>query len=306
MPETPRTVKSYAEISLEAMKRRLEGQYRFWLLARHLDPEGGGRVMIRDLRQFLVRHNLCDRKTLHRALRHPSIFWTTYSGVLKLVSVLKVADELGVELRRRPVLLPLAAFASMKDLRDVFVASYLSGKPRTFAIQTLAELTGRTRRSVSRYLESRRVGRTPNAMTSVRRPSRYLHPDLAKQGYFHTRVKGRWILVKRMPNTYQTDLETAPRGMTVKQTRRSSFSTEQSPSSEDEPPSSPEEGACSGPRGMTHRLYYRKPQAANRALQSLSPGETVYTLSSGRHDDLGFQLWRGWTIPFQGGPIGSL
>ena len=299
-------IKSYPDLSLAAMRRRIEDQYRFWLLARHLDPKGSSRIPLRRLRTFLVRHHICDRKTLHRALRRKSVFWITYAGILKLKGVLKVADVLDVELRSQPVMLPLAAFASMRDLRAVFVASYLSGKPRTIAIDTLGALCGRTRRTVIRYLEAAYIFKTANAMTSVRRPSRHLHPDLASQGYFHTRVKGRWRLVKRMPNPYETDLETAPRGITRKQTRRTSFPTEQAPPSGEEAPASPEGGACSGPGGSPRRLYYRKPQAANRALESLSPYEIVYTLSAGRQDDLGFQLWRGWTIPWRGGPIGSL
>ena len=299
------TIKSYPDLSLAVMRRRLEPQYRFWLLARHLDPKGSSRIPIKRLRTFLVQHHLCDRKTLFRALNQPSIFWVKYGRWLKLRGVLKIADALDVELRSQPVMLPLACFCSLRELRAAFVASYFAGKPRTIAIDTLAILTGRTRRSIIRYLDSSHVKRTRNAMSSVRRPSRHLHPDLAKEGYFHTKVDGRYRLVKRMPNTYETDLETAPRGITRKQTRRTSLSTEETPPPGDEPRSSPEGGASSGPGGSPRRLYYRKQRAANRALQSLSPGETVYTLCPGRQDALGFQLWRGYSTYERGGPIVS-
>ena len=299
------TIKSYVEISLAVMRRRLEDQYRVWLLARHLDPKGSSRVQIKRLREFVLRHRICTHKTLQRALRDPSIFWIKYGGWVQLIGVLKVADVLGVELRSQPVMLPLSAFSSMFHLRAVFVASYLSGKPRTIAIDTLSKLTGRSRSAIIRYLKSPHVVKIPNAMSSVRRPSRHLDPDLARQGYFHTRVNGRWRLVKRMPNTYETDLETAPRGMTVKQRRRSSLSTEEAPSPGEATHGSPEEGASCDPRGIARRRYYQKQRAAHRALQSLSPDETVYTLCPGRHDDLGFQLWRGWTILERGGPVKS-
>ena len=299
------TIKSYPDISLAAMRRRLEPQCRIWLLARHLDPKGSSRVPIKRLRKFVVRHRLCDRRTLFRALRAPSIFYYKYGGWVQLTGVLKVADVLGVEFRSQPVMLPLASFASMKELRAAFVASYLSGKPRTIAHATLATLCGRTRRTVIRYLESQHVVKTPNAMSSVRKPSPHLDPALAEQGYFHTRVNGRWRLVKRMPNTYETDLETAPRGMTVKQRRRSSFPTEEAPPSGEESLASPEKSARLDVRGIARRRYFEKQRAAHRALQSLSPDETVYTLCPNRQDDLGFQLWRGWTILERGGPVKS-
>lgn len=299
------TIKSYPKLNLAVMRWRRELQYRFWLLARHLDPKGSSRIPIKRLRAFVIKHNICTRKTLFRALNRPSIFWVKYGGWLKLRGVLKVADALDVEFQSEPVMLPLADFSSMRKLRDAFVASYLTGKPREIAHDTLAVLTGRSRRAVIRYTQSSHIKRKPNAMSSVRRPSRHLHPDLAKEGYFHTRVDGRYRLVKRMPNTYETDLETAPRGITRKQTRRTSLSTEETPPPGDEPRSSPGGGASSGPGGSPRRLYYRKQRAANRALQSLSPGETVYTLCPGRTDALGFQLWRGYSTYERGGPIVS-
>lgn len=299
------TIKSYPDLSLVVMRRRLEGPYRLWLVGRHLDREGTGRVLIKRLRAFVVQHHICTRRTLFRELTRPSLFWRKHRAWIYLVGVLKVSDHLDVRLRSQPVMLPIASFTSMRELRSAFVGSYLSGKPRTIAIETLAALTGRTRRTIIRYLQSSHVTKTRNAMSSVRRPQRHLDRGLADQGYFHTRFHGTYRLVKRMPNTYETDLETAPRGITRKQTETSSLSTEKAPPPAEDPESSLGGGASSDPRGAPRRLYYSRQKPANRALQSLSPHETVYTLSSGHVDALGFQLWRGWTILESGGPIVS-
>lgn len=298
-------IKTYPELNLEVMRRRLEDQYRFWLLARHLGRQGGHRIPIKRLRAFVTQHVICTRKTLFRALSRPSIFWEKYGYYLKFRGVLKVADALDVEFRSKPVMLPLACFSCLRELRGAFVASYFAGKPRTIAIDTLAMLTGRSRRTIIRYLQSSHIKKTPNVMTCRRDPILDLTPEMAKEGYFHGRVAGKNILLKRMPNTYETDLETAPRGITGKQRRRNSFyaGEKQVPPRREDGPNSPRGSTCT--REPPRRLYYHKLAGANRALQSLRPNETVYSLSAGQSDDVGSQLWRGWTISWNGGPVQS-
>lgn len=296
------TVKSYPEMSLEVMRRRLESQYKVWLVGRHLDRRGQGYVGLRVLRKFVSDHHLCTRKTLRRALAGPSIFWRSYRGGLYLAAVNKVADALEVELRECPVLLPLAAFASMHDLRSAFVASYFAGKPRTIAIDTLAELTGRTRRSVSRYLRSGHITKTANFMRSVREPGPTLDPALAGQGYFRANVRAQTVLVKRMPNTYASDLETAPRGITRKQRSRPSSYTATSPPTGETPPVPPAGSAVEAPRGAPRRRYFRKPQGAHRALLSASPLEPVYLEARYSPKRPPGQFWEGYTVLERQGP----
>ncbi|MCK4299406.1 MAG: hypothetical protein KAX80_07730 [Planctomycetes bacterium] len=265
-------VKSYPEISLEAMRRRLEPQYRVWLLARHLDRPGRGGVLIQSLRELVSDHSLYSVRVLERAIAKPSVFYERGPGHVWLHSLHKVAEALDVDLRDRPTWIPLADFASMFRLRQALVASYFAHKPRTVAIDTLAMLTGRSRRTVSRYLESEHIVKTPNVMSSRRDPHTDLTPEMAQEGYFHSRVAGKTVLVKRMPNTYTTDLEPAAYGQ-VKQQRLSPLSH---------------------PTGELRRRYYSHPKGAARALQALSPHETVFLLSGNCFDDLGFQLWRGF------------
>lgn len=265
-------VKSYPEISLEVMRRRLEPQYRVWLLARHLDPGGRGCVTVGQLHRFVSRHHLCGPRVLQRALAHESVFFTRHHDDLWLRGLLKVARSLEVELHDRPTWIPLDDLSSMQRFRQALVASYFAHKPRTVAIDTLAALTGRSRRSVARYLSSEHVVKTPNVMYSRRDPNTPLTPEMAQEGYFHSRLAGGTILVKRLPNTYETDLEPAAYGK-VKQQRLS---------------------ACSTPTGHLDRLYYAHPQGAARALQSLSPHRCLYLRSYNCFDDLGFQLWRGY------------
>jgi len=265
-------VKACSEISLEAMRRRLESQYRLWLLCRYLDRPGRGAVRIRRLRQFVSQHRLFSLRTLEHALAQPSVFYETASGYVDLVSLLKVAAALDVELRDRPTWIPLQAFTSMLKLRQAFMASRYAHEPRTESIDFLTKETGRSRRTVSRYLKSEHIVKTPNVMITQRDPSLDLTPEMAQEGYFHSRVAGKTVLVKRMPNTYTTDLEPAAFGQ-VKQQRLSPLSH---------------------PTGELRRRYFSHPKGAARALQALSPHESVFLLSGNCFDDLGNQLWRGF------------
>lgn len=277
-------VKSYPEISLEAMRRRLEPQYRVWLLARHLDRPGRGWVSIKYLRQFVSSQRLFGLRVLERAIAKPCIFYHQFNGYLELHAMQKVAYALDVEVRDRPTLLPLDAFASMLKLRQALVASRFAHKPRTIAIDTLVMLTGRSRRTVSRYLQSEHIVKTPNAMICQRDPTLDLTPEMAQEGYFHGRVAGKTVLLKRMPNTYETTLEPAAFGR-VKKQRLSPSST---------------------PSGGFDRRYFSHPKGAARALQALQPYHTLYLLSGNCFDDMGSQLWRGYWCRDPHGPIHEL
>ena len=298
-------IKSYPDLSLAVMRRRLEPEYRIWLLARYIDAPGRGAVWVKDLYSLVARYGLCTRKTVERTLKRTSSFWHKVGPALYLTGILKVAEFLGVTLGHRPVMIPLVDFGSMETLRAVFVASYMAEGPRTIAIDTLVALTGRSRRTIVRYLRSPHITKSPNVMRSVRRPSADLDPALSDQGYYRGRVNGRPCLVKRMPNTYETDLETAPRGMARRERQRPSCSTAEDPSPGEECSSSPTEGENSPYPGAPRRLYYSDAKRASRALESLSPQETIYVECTGRQEASGACLWRGYTLLERGGPIVS-
>jgi len=295
-------LKTFPELNLEVMRRRLESPYRVWLIARHIDRRGSSRVTTKQIRSFVARHGLWTRKTLYRVLKRPSPFWERYGNILKLRGVLTVAADFDVQLVSRPVLLPAAAFASMHDTRVAFVASYFAERSRTISIATLADLTGRCPRSLIRYLDSPHVVKEANFMRSAREPGSSLDPELAGQGYFRANIHGHIELVKRMPNTYQSTLETAPRGITRKQRRRTSLSSATAPPTGESALPSPSGSAVEAPGGSPRRRYFRKPGAANRALQCASPLEPVYLEAQHSPDRPRGQFWEGYTVLERMGP----
>lgn len=267
------SVKSYPEISLEAMKRRQEPQYRVWLLARHLDKRGAGWCELGDLRSFIGAHGLFTIRTLRRALSPPNPYFHKVGSRVYLASAQKIARSLEVTLRMHPVWIPLADLGSLATLRSVLVASLFAQSPRTIAQETLASLSGRCSRTVRRYLDSHHVHSTQNAMLSRRSPSYRLDPQLAKDGFFHTIVDGDRCLLRRLPNTYQSDLQIAAFGI-VKYKRPNT---------------------CSPTRRDLARRYFDKAKAAFRAMQSQSPHSTVYLLSPGHRVRSKHRLWLGYT-----------
>lgn len=277
-------VKSYPELNLKVMQLRKEAQYRLWLLCRHLDRPGRGCVTIKYLRHFVKQQRLFSLRVLERALAKPSVFYDIACGYVDLVSLHKVARALDVELRDRPTWIPLAAFTSMFRLRQAFMASTFAHKPRTVAHDTLVMLTGRSRRTVSRYLASDLIVKTPNVMICRRDPTLDLTPEMAQEGYFHGRVAGKTVLLKRMPNTYETTLEPAAFGQ-VKQQRLSPLSN---------------------PTGEPRRRYFSNPKGASRALQALQPYQPLYFRCGAHFDDMGSQLWRGFQCSHPDSPVYEL
>lgn len=268
-----RRVKTYVELSFAALRGRVERPYFVWLLARGLDPSGSGRISLKAVRDFVADRRIATRQTLLRWLgQGDGIFWTRSRTHLRLKGLLTVALTLDVDLRRHPVYLPIEGFRSLGRFRRALVGSFFGDKKRPMSHSTLGELIGRTPRSVGRYL--RGVPKTPKVMVSDRRPppfSEPVHPDLAQQGYFRTKVDGQWVLAKRLPNSYYAPAETAPFGMVKRSYASSSL-----------------------PEGL-RRCFYRNPKAAARAVEGLLEGERIFVLQEGKRDFWGCEVWTGWS-----------
>ena len=241
----------------------------FWVLGRHLDRQGPGRARVKELQRFVTEHGLCSRQTLWRALhRGEGTFWRRSGGWLYYKGVLELARDWNVDLRRHPVYLPIGDFVTLARFRRILVWSFCANKDRRISHARLAELVGRTARSVARYLAG--IDKQANVMRTARLIDS-VHVDLAKKGYFRTRIGDKWVLCKRLPNTYYWGADTAPFGL-VRHSH--TVFTDQ---------------------GALRRVFYDKPRAAGRAIQGLQEGERVFVKIEGQTDFWGAQVWQGWT-----------
>ena len=271
-------VKSYPGLNLAALNYRHEGPYRLWLLARHLDREGSGRVSARELRRF-VRDNLgVTRQTLIRWFKAgDDLFWYQRDEErLHLRSLFFVADFYGVRLQPQPVRLSLDTFANLSNFRAALVGSFFAKRPKTISQATLANLTGKTARTVRRYLERiEGLQKQHNAMISERAPSCAEDPDYKSRGYFLGSVGGKQVLLKYLPATYYAPGELCAFGMVKKHRKVTSLST------------------AGG--AMPERCFYGNPKAASRRLNGLQEGETIFILHKKPLQPSGCRLWRGFT-----------
>ncbi len=263
-------VKSYPELNMAAMQRRKDKPYRLWLLCRYLDADGRGWVTLDALRRLTAP--MVTRQTLWRTLSQgEGAFWHKDCDRVYLRGLQAIADHFETYPSTNPVLVPLADFAKIAAFRAALVATLFAKKERTISHATLARLTGRTRRTIISYMKRARVRVTENRMLSKRPVTPYVDAELAEQGYYRTRINGHWHMVRRIPNSYDADFETAPHGM-VKHLVK---------------PSSTTQGALS-------RRYFTKPTAIARAVERITEGETILTVTA-LATDAGRRCWQGWT-----------
>ncbi len=155
----PSTVKLYPDIGLGILRQEQAASGRIWLLARHLDTSGSGKLRIADLREAITDHSaplhICGWRQLRNLLRQgDGVFWHRDKTHLWLHSAVKTASALEVSrLNGRPVHLPISALTgSIGDIRAHLYAAFHSGRvkegggaeaaPKPIARETLTKLSG--------------------------------------------------------------------------------------------------------------------------------------------------------------------
>jgi len=229
-------------------------------------------VLERDLWQVVKAEHLFTKRTMMNALRKgDDTFWTRSHGNIYLIGLLHVTYLLDVRLSAHPV--HIEASGGLAEFRRFLVEAFFANKPVTIALATMGQLTGRTRPTVLRYL--RHCKKTANLMLSSRSPDDAVIPELAEQGYFRKIIDGKWVLVKRMPNTYSTAHDTAPYGK-VKRQEHSLLST----------------------ATRATRRYLTRPRAMRRAIERVT--DTIYCEvpehpAQSEHKERDCIIWQGWT-----------
>jgi len=220
--EAKTLIRTYPNIGLAAVNRRLDKEYRIWLLMRHLDEGGKGWCSIPRLRSFCDEHDIMSWQTLRARLKSgDGVFWRLHKGRAYYASLANVADHLDA-VDRHSVLLSIDDFRTLGAFRRALLNGFFSGKPKTMSQETIARIVGRSRRQVQRWIGDSGIKKTTNFVLSARHPSALAL--FASEGY--VLFEGR--LFKRMPNTYdgtvarggRVILSKRPEGALTKQPRR--------------------------------------------------------------------------------------
>ena len=130
-------VKIYPSIGVGMLRREQTAVGRIWLLARHFDSAGSGKIRIAALREWITTpsspQRVCGWRQLRNLLRQgDGLFWRRDKTHLWLFSAAKVAYGLGVtRLAGRPVAIPVSAlFGGVGDVRAHLYASFHGGRAK--------------------------------------------------------------------------------------------------------------------------------------------------------------------------------
>lgn len=274
-------VKTYVELNIEALRRRMERPLMAWGLSRSLS-KGCPYVTIKRLTRFVETQGLCHRQTIWRAVRDGmgTLFRAKVRGRLYFRGAREVAEIWGVDLTQHPVFLAIDKLSSLKRIRQGLVASFCTNRDRTISAAKLGELVARTPRWARAYLTQPDIEKQPNIMISEQAAPPFgqaIHPDLACRGYHRTRVNGQWRLARYLPNTYRADFGTAPYGIVGYPTASSSLTRGKRP------------------KGALRRVFYHRPKAQPKAVNRLQDGQTVFLAQGNTKDFWGARIWHGWT-----------
>ncbi len=175
-------VKVYPDVAMAILRRKKAAAGRVWLLLRHRDAEGRGRVALDDAIRLLTRDEttrICGRRQLGNLLAAgDGLFWrrdTDRAGGqwLRLASTARVAAGLGVpRLALRPVAVPVAHLTgTIGQARAHLYAAFHSGRSRVdllsgrkhargpIARSTLCQISGASANSQRNYERRAAVGR---------------------------------------------------------------------------------------------------------------------------------------------------
>ena len=238
-------VKVYPDIALGLLRRKKAAPGRVWLLLRHADVAGRGRVAVAEAARLLSGDGsplrICGRRQLANLLAAgDGLFWQRDRGrdgadVLRLQSAARVAAGLGVaRLGGSPVAVPVgeltgtigrarahlyATFHSGRAGHDLLTGERRARGP--IARETLCKLSGASRNSQRNYERRAVVGRR-SAIALGPRLSTVDEHDFAWQrgrALFHYRDRqGRYgrpgavYLAWQLPNEYTGPHATLPRG----------------------------------------------------------------------------------------------
>ncbi len=237
-------IRVFPDIALAILRRKKAAPGRVWLLLRHADAGGRGRIALDDAARLLTRDDsrlrICGRRQFNNLLAAgDGLFWqrdTDRHGRqwLRLASAARAAAALGVErLTVRPVAVPLASLTgTIGQARAHLYAAFHSGRTRTdllghkrargpIARETLCKLSGASANSQRNYERRAAVAHRSAIALGPRVAAADEHEAAWRRGnaLFHLRDThgkygrpGATYLAWQLPNEYTGPHATLPRG----------------------------------------------------------------------------------------------
>lgn len=274
MKEYPPAYKTYPELSRAAIHRNEQGLLRIWYACRCEQ----GIVSVDKIKTLLPLGDQSIKKYIIQGLGK---YWDMgRPDTLRLKSLEKLCIYLETKPTMHPVWIPITAFEDLDDFTLAAFASFFANKERTISHTALATMYNRKRGTIITWCKKAGLEVTHNAMLSNRPVEDRVDPELSAQGYHRAWINGTAHMVKKMPNSYKSSMETAPYGL-VKRLHVTPLST----STE-----------------VSRRMYFDNPKGLHKRLLMLGTEETVYQPIGTLSDD-GCRLWTGLSVSPADGKI---
>lgn len=218
-------IKTYPDVSQEAMRNKKAKELRVWYLLRRLDEQGGGRVDRTVAQEALSE--VMSYETLRRVVNSgKGLFWeivTCKDGrrLIELRGLEKVCVALGVRgLRRYPVIIPIEACLNIVEFKAAAFASWFTTEgSNPISRKTLKNLFDIASSTQVRYTEKADVETIKHQSPTGLIISEYVPSDMRKEGYFSQLIDGQTVLCKKLPNSYFANMQRALSGRTRKVNR---------------------------------------------------------------------------------------
>jgi len=231
-------IRVHSELAWAALDRRLDREYRLWLLLRSMS--GSGKVPLNSL-EFPYRGlaPVTVKKILQRG---EGVFWTVRDSSVWYYKLTRVCAALGVSYVSPSV---IAEFPEkLKEFRALCTFAFARYRDTPISQQTLAKAANRTDRTIRNYVK---------ALPGLEVTPNYAHASCLGEGTFADRETGE--LLRAMPNSY--DLPVGRGGSTRKVNRELRNLAEQVAT-------------------RTRRRYFRDPSKAQKRMQALEEGDWFY------------------------------
>lgn len=286
--------KIHPDLAIAILRQHKDRLYRLWTLARALDePHGPGVVPLADLQAAVIKRGYrgFSSGTLRRLLREgEGTFWQAFhedsNRHLKLRGLTQVCITLGVrKLRRSPVYLEAHHLKTTLAFRAACHAAQFVGDEfgNPISRQTLGRITGRSTGAQLRY-ERAMAGRIDKRRNAAMERS-WSNGNEVPESCFVALVEGETVTLRRLPNSYRSRFDVAPRGSIRNVNRRISGGK-------------PLRISGRGARSRD-RLFYDDGRAAQRRAQGLDECDRFYLQDDARQwksKECPTALWSQWTV----------
>ena len=244
--QSTRSISLSPSLAAQSLKTGQVGLMRLWLLLRHIDQSGSGRILFSDAKAALSQKEratyLCGQRHLRSLLqRGRGVYWERDAKTIWLRSLPKVAHALGIDrLKGHPIeITPYQLQQPIGEVRALFYAIFHSSNEqpkkeataasKQIARVTVQQCTGVSRRAQRSYEQRAGILARKHIQIKTKVNGVDVQDEMWRQGagiFIYTDRKGKYgqpgqqYIAQQKPNSYHITLPRGSRGRQKQQNRQ--------------------------------------------------------------------------------------